>query len=215
MPGAIELTSTPYGASATATARLDVGQGAAASRVACANDLVTRRVGRVVGQRHARAGRGNVDDAAGALVPHDLPRGLAGKGKGGDVERHRPRPGLECRLEKGLDDAVGGVVDEYVDPAPAFDNPRDRLLRRPLDGEVANDLFNLAPFRPTEPRRLGRALDVHIGNADVTAPAGQLDGDFPPQPTARPRHQYPAPNLGALIDQFHSPIELPHVIPVS
>ena len=104
---------------------------------------LARGVGGVVGQRHARAGRGDVDDAPRALVAHHPAGGLAAHRERGDVEGQRAGPGLVGRVEEGLDHPVAGVVDQRVDAAPAAGDARDGCLGRVREGEVARDLLDL------------------------------------------------------------------------
>ena len=79
--------------------------------------------GRVVDQALDAVGvrRGDVDDAAVALLAHDVPRGL------GDVE-HRPEVHGDRRLDRALRQVLeqpraqdAGVVDQDVDPAELLD----------------------------------------------------------------------------------------------
>ena len=82
---------------------------------------------------------------------------------------------LNVAVEKRLDHAIAGIVDQDVDAAPAIDDLFHRGLRRAFQREVADDLLDLGATS-----RISRAVSaipvaIDVDDRDGAAARGQLD----------------------------------------
>jgi hypothetical protein len=169
MPGAIELTRMPCGASATAAARVIAST--------AAFDAAVR-------QGHARGRRGDVDDAAALLLHHDPAGRRASERQRLDVETERAVPGGGFHLEEGFACAEARIVDQDVEPA---EQPR-----RVLDGLLgARDQVDNEGL-PTA--RIGYGFCAHpvdVGDDDFCSPPAGCDCDHTAQAARRTCYQKP------------------------